>query len=167
MVSVQVWLQSTDQKRNVMEGHLFFFFFFLNSSRTVTHCLCVKKRNSAAYLTIARGKDLAEQMFRSYGCAAAMEFFHLEMKREKKKILLHLGTGRRTPKHFTQRSRLAWYQSMNVSGASSALDRRVYTRGCQAGEQSYKVLHQPCWALRQCHPPPVMSQRIMNMTLKL
>lgn len=71
----------------------------------------------------------------------------------KKKILLHLGTGRRTPKQFAQRSRLAWYQSKNVSGASSALDRRVYARGCQAGEKSYTVLHQPCWALRQCHSP--------------
>lgn len=45
MVSVQVWLQSTDQKRNVMEGHLFFY-----SSCAVTHCLWVKKRNSALWL---------------------------------------------------------------------------------------------------------------------
>lgn len=167
MVSVQVWLQSTDQKRNVMEGHLFSFFFFFNSSRAVTHCLCVQKRNSAAR-RIWQSHAAKTWPSKCFAATAVLQrwSFSTSKWKEKKKSFCISEQAEGLPSNL--RSAAGWPgTSQWMYLVPRPLSTGVFTR--EDAKQESRAIQSYTSPAEHCVNaiPPVMSQQIMNMTLKL
>lgn len=147
-----------------------FLFFLIPHALWHGLCLCVKRRNSAA-LHIWQShttQDLVEQMFRSYGCAAATESFPLEMKKGKKRkeTLCISEQAEGLPSNLL--SAAGWPgTSQWMYLVPRPLSTGVFTR--EDAKQESRAIQSYTSPAEHCVNAilPVMSEQIMNITLKL
>lgn len=163
MLCARVWLQSTDQKRNVMEGHHFFYY----SSCAVTHCHWVKKRNSALRLIgqSRAAKTRSSKLFLTATAMATMQQWSFSTsKKTKKQKRTFTSQNRQKASHAMCIVKPLGLLPVNkciwclVLSQQACLHERMPSRRAELYSPAEHCVNAV---------PPLMSQRIMNMTLKL